>query len=191
MFSRLKNPLSSEAASTQQFAQPKKSTRAAPSILSADLQIEGQLDSNGDIQLDGRIEGNIRSASLTIGKKAHINGDIIANEVTIHGRISGNIRARKVQLICSAHVEGAVFHNTLTVEPGAYLNGNCQHVEDPLTADKSKSPSHSKDDGQSNAQLATALNTDEVTHLEPLDRDGTPQVVLPGPLSGVSRLRRS
>ncbi len=165
MFSRRKDAVSVEAANSKQSAQPnKKSARAAPSILSTDLQIEGCLDSNGDMQIDGKIEGNIRSGSLTIGEKAHISGDIIANEVTIHGRISGNIRGRKVQLMRSAHVEGDVFHSTLTVEPGAYLDGNCQHVEDPLTADKSKSRPRSKGNGQTNSRLASALDGDEVVN---------------------------
>ena len=89
----------------------------------------------GDIQIDGRLEGNIRSGSLTVGEKATVNGDIVANEVTIRGRVVGGVRARRVTLASSAHVEGDILHNALAVETGAFFDGNCRHVEDPLTAE--------------------------------------------------------
>lgn len=116
-------------------AQQKGKGRIAPSIFSADLSIEGSLKSDGDIQFDGRIEGSIRSRSLTIGEKATINGEIVADEVTIRGRVQGSIRARKVHLSSTSHVEGDIFHNALGVESGAFFQGNCAHVDDPLSAE--------------------------------------------------------
>src|SRR5512135_2781241 len=71
---------------------------AAPSIISADLTINGTLTSTGDIQIDGRVEGDVHSAGLVIGDKAFIHGDVMAEEVTVRGRIQGGIRARKVLL---------------------------------------------------------------------------------------------
>ncbi len=140
MFSRNKddtittNTSASETKSTTKNS-TKRSARAAPSIFSSDLQIEGTLHSEGDIQIDGRVEGDIRSGSLTIGEKAVVNGEIIANEITIRGRVIGGVRGRRVQLASSAHVEGDILHNALAVETGAFFDGNCRHAEDPLTAE--------------------------------------------------------
>ena len=116
----------------------KPTKAAAPSIFSSDLVVEGTLNSEGDIQIDGRIEGNIRSGSLTVGEKATINGEIVANSVTVRGRIVGSIRARRVQLSGTSHVEGDILHNSLSVESGAFFDGNCRHAEDPLTAEMPK-----------------------------------------------------
>src|SRR5215472_18396214 len=81
---------------------------AAPSIISADLVVNGTLTSTGDIQVDGRVEGDVHSAGLVIGDKAYIHGEILAEEVTIRGRVLGGIRARKVLLCATSHVEGNI-----------------------------------------------------------------------------------
>src|SRR5271156_1139409 len=85
----------------------KRSGRSsAPSIISSDLTVRGTLFSSGDIQIDGRIEGDVQSAGLVVGEKAIILGEVLAEEVTVRGRIEGSIRARKVLLCASSHVEG-------------------------------------------------------------------------------------
>ena len=157
MFSRSKDSGSASPQSIGQShapAPPKRSGgRATPSIFSSDLQVEGTLHSEGDIQIDGRIDGNIRSGSLTIGEKAVINGEIVANDVTVRGRVLGSIRARKVQLAGTAHVEGDILHNALAVESGAFFDGNCRHAEDPLTAEMPKGMRSGAGDSSGSQQL--------------------------------------
>jgi len=122
----------------QSFAPPAKKGRSAPSIISADMQIKGAIHSDGEVQLDGQMEGNVRSASLTIGEAAMMHGDITANDVSIKGRVQGNIRARTVRLTGTAHVKGDIFQHTLAVEPGAVVDGRCKHVDDPLSGSMGK-----------------------------------------------------
>ena len=105
---------------------------SAPSIISADLVVTGTLASTGDIQIDGRVEGDVHSAGLVIGDKAFINGEILAEEVTIRGRVQGSIRARKVLLCSTSHVEGNILHEAFAVETGAFFEGNCRHADNPL-----------------------------------------------------------
>jgi cytoskeletal protein CcmA (bactofilin family) len=111
----------------------KRPMRSAPSIISSDLIVLGTLTSTGDIQIDGRVEGDIRSGSVTIGEKANIEGEIVAEEVIIRGRVQGTIRARKVQLSGTCHVEGIILHEALAVEVGAFFEGQCRHSADPLS----------------------------------------------------------
>lgn len=105
---------------------------SAPSIISADLTITGTLNSSGDIQVDGRVEGDVNSAGLVVGEKAFIHGDIAAEEVTVRGRVQGGIRARKVLLAATCHVEGNILHEAFAVETGAFFEGNCRHADNPL-----------------------------------------------------------
>jgi cytoskeletal protein CcmA (bactofilin family) len=106
--------------------------RAAPSIISNDLVVIGTLTSTGDIQIDGRVDGDIRSGSVTIGEKANFEGEIVAEECTIRGRVQGTVRARKVHLSGTCHMEGTILHESLAVEIGAFFEGNCRHCADPL-----------------------------------------------------------
>jgi len=111
---------------------------SAPSIISADLVVNGTLTSTGDIQVDGRVEGDVHSAGLVIGDKAYIHGEILAEEVTVRGRVQGSIRARKVLLCSTSHVEGNILHEAFAVETGAFFEGNCRHADNPLADDSAK-----------------------------------------------------
>lgn len=120
-----------------QMKRPVRSS-AAPSIISADLMVTGTLTSSGDIQIDGRVEGDVHSAGLVIGDKAFIQGDIMAEEVTVRGRVQGGIRARKVLLASTCHVEGNILHEAFAVETGAFFEGNCRHTDNPLAEEAPK-----------------------------------------------------
>jgi cytoskeletal protein CcmA (bactofilin family) len=113
---------------------PPKRNRAlsAPSIISADMMMQGTVNSTGDIQIDGRLEGDVRSVGLVIGDKAEIHGEIVAEDVTVRGKVIGRIRARKVLLAATSHVEGDILHEALAVESGAFFEGNCRHSDNPL-----------------------------------------------------------
>jgi cytoskeletal protein CcmA (bactofilin family) len=118
----------------QQQKRPMRSS-SAPSIISADLVVSGTLTSTGDIQIDGKVEGNVNSSGLVIGDKAFIEGDVMAEDVTVRGRVKGAIRARKVLLASTCHVEGDILHEAFAVETGAFFEGNCRHADNPLADD--------------------------------------------------------
>ena len=105
---------------------------SAPSIISADLVVQGNLLSTGDIHIDGRVEGDVRSQGLVIGDKAEVRGEVWAEDLTVRGKLMGSIRARKVVLTSTAHVEGDVLHEAFAVEAGAFFEGSCRHSSNPL-----------------------------------------------------------
>jgi cytoskeletal protein CcmA (bactofilin family) len=113
-----------------------KQTAAAPSIVSADIVLLGALESTGDIQLDGCVDGNVRSAGLVVGDAGAVQGDVIADDVTVRGSIRGNIRARKVLLCSGARVEGEILYETFAAEAGARFAGTCRYVDDPLAPEE-------------------------------------------------------
>jgi len=111
-----------------------KRGRPGPSIISTDMAIQGSLSSGGDMQIDGRVEGDIRSAGLVIGEGAEVHGEIFAEDVTVRGKVIGRIRARKVLLAATSHVEGDILHEAFAVESGAFFEGNIRHSDNPLGA---------------------------------------------------------
>ena len=70
-----------------------------PSLLSSDLVVNGNLESLGDVQIDGTIDGDVKSISLTISGTGVVRGTIEADDVTIAGAVTGQIRARHVILL--------------------------------------------------------------------------------------------
>ncbi len=100
-----------------------------PSIISADLKIIGNLECAGDIQVDGNVEGDIKSQTLTIGEGAEVSGVIAAEKVRVCGTVKGEIKATTVMLTKSARVMGDLIHDSLEIEAGAYLEGNMRRLE--------------------------------------------------------------
>src|SRR6202046_331976 len=117
MFSKPKNAVpTAPSILPAPLAPPKKLNRGtAPSIISADLTVTGTLVSNGDIQIDGTVEGDVRSVGLVIGEKAEIHGEIMGADITVGGRVIAPIRPRKVQLSATSHVEGDILHEAFAV----------------------------------------------------------------------------
>jgi cytoskeletal protein CcmA (bactofilin family) len=103
--------------------------RVAPSLISANLQIVGNLKSEGEVQIDGRVDGDVAAISLVIGDRADIHGEVIADDVSVRGAVHGRIRARNVQLAKTAHVVGDIWHETLAIEAGAFVEGHCKRSD--------------------------------------------------------------
>jgi cytoskeletal protein CcmA (bactofilin family) len=113
---------------------PAAAPKAKPpaSILSADLQIKGNLRTTGDIMIEGQVEGDIRAHLLTVGEGATVKGELVADDVVINGRIVGRVRGLKVRLTSTARVEGDIIHKTIAIESGAHFEGSVQRQDDPL-----------------------------------------------------------
>jgi cytoskeletal protein CcmA (bactofilin family) len=106
--------------------------KAAPSVLSSDLNIKGNLTTSGDIQIEGVLEGDIKAHLLTVGETATIKGEVIADDVVVNGRVIGCVRGLKVRLTSTARVEGDVIHKTIAIESGAHFEGSVKRNDDPL-----------------------------------------------------------
>jgi cytoskeletal protein CcmA (bactofilin family) len=102
---------------------------AAPSIISSDLKILGDLISAGDLQIEGIVEGDIQSRSLTVGEGAVVTGNIVAETTRVCGQVTGQIKANTVTLDRTAKVVGDIIHQILAVEPGAFVEGHVRHSD--------------------------------------------------------------
>ncbi len=105
--------------------------RCAPSIISADLHIVGKITGQGEVHVDGRVDGDIRTRVLLVGDTAHIKGEVVADSVQVHGKVTGRIKAASVSLAPSANVAGDIFYENLSISDGALLEGHCQRMTKP------------------------------------------------------------
>mgnify|MGYP003627720788 CR=1 FL=1 len=81
---------------------------------------------DGDIQLDGVVDGDISTRTLTVGAAAIVNGAITGETIRISGTVNGTITGMVVELAASARVTGDIYHESLAVEAGAHINGLCK-----------------------------------------------------------------
>jgi cytoskeletal protein CcmA (bactofilin family) len=99
-------------------------TPGAPSVIGPDLTLMGNLESQGEIQIE--VQGDIHAARIVVGEGARITGSLLADN-----NIAGLIRGNNVTLQSNSRVEGDVFHRSLAIEQGAFFEGKSRRSEDP------------------------------------------------------------
>ena len=137
----------SDVRNTDFSAPPPKPKSSMPSLVSADLSIVGDITGDADIQIEGRIEGNIKSRALTIGNSGEVKGKVIADDVMISGSFEGQMSAGSVKLAASAKVKGDItVREALSIETGAKFEGQCKRVNPTEKLHEAKFDSKKSDD---------------------------------------------
>ena len=167
MFSRKKDKTSKHSSQEAAKFAAKKGGSGIPSIISSDLHVLGTIVSEGMVDIDGVIEGNVKCHTATIRNHGHIKGDVIAETVHVYGKIQGLIKARNVHFFSGCRAEGVIIHESITIEDGAFVDGRFKRTEnldlseeaDQATQQKLFSP-HAQE-GESSDNEAVALSDEE------------------------------
>src|SRR5580693_6463855 len=94
-------------------------------ILTADVEIKGNIKFSGELAFDGKLDGEIHTEGvLTLGDSAVITGNITAQSVVVRGKVNGNINAReKVEIKTKAELFGDIRASKLVIEEGVTYVG--------------------------------------------------------------------
>jgi cytoskeletal protein CcmA (bactofilin family) len=93
-----------------------------------DTKIVGNIESDGDIRIDGVMEGKLNcKGRVVIGPEANIKGTIHASNAEILGNVEGKITVIDLlSLKATAVIFGDLIMGKFSVEPGARFTGNCK-----------------------------------------------------------------
>ncbi len=109
--------------------------RAAPaaaeavSSISAGMTIVGKLMGDGAVRILGRMEGELQATSVVIAEGGSVEGNIVAQDLTVGGRVKGTVHANRVKLASTAVVEGDIFHRSLVIEESARFEGSSRRED--------------------------------------------------------------
>jgi len=97
-------------------------------ILGADVEVKGTIKFQGDMTIDGKVEGEITSpGTLTVGENAEIRGEIKTKAVTVLGKVHGNIIVEeRCELKTRAVLMGDLKAARLMIEEGATFVGKSE-----------------------------------------------------------------
>lgn len=110
------------------------------SLLEADIEIVGDISFNGELYLQGRVNGNIvapieSSAALYVQEQSEVIGEIRAPRLIIAGKVSGDIFASsRISIKASAEIFGNIHYSELEMEEGASVNGTFMALGRPEEA---------------------------------------------------------
>ena len=126
--SAAETPLSQQAdaptvAETQR-ADPSRRT-SVPSLISPGLKVKGDLESAGEIQIDGDVEGDVKGKTVVVSEGAAVRGSVFGDSVTVAGTVEGTVEGTTVNIQHTARLTGDIIHEALQIESGAYVDGRC------------------------------------------------------------------
>ena len=105
----------------------KKEVTETVNTIGAGTIITGDVQSKGDIRVDGILKGSVStSGKVVLGKEGVIEGDVACNSADISGIIKAKITVSQLlSLKATAKLNGDIIANKLSIEPGAAFTGSC------------------------------------------------------------------
>ncbi|MBL1267978.1 MAG: polymer-forming cytoskeletal protein [Halomonas sp.] len=106
---------------------PASSARPSLSVIGGHTQVEGDINSDEDLTVEGRVSGIItcKQHTVTLGANGYINGDVFAHTLHISGEVTGNLVAHhRATVHKGAQVSGTIVAPCLVLEDGSVFHGS-------------------------------------------------------------------
>ena len=89
--------------------------------------IEGEIRSDSNIRIDGRVKGTVSARGrVIVGQTGIIEGEVVCQSSDIEGTVIGKVNCQDLlSLKATAKLQGDINTKKLAIEPGAVFTGNC------------------------------------------------------------------
>jgi cytoskeletal protein CcmA (bactofilin family) len=104
-------------------ARPARSGTPRLSFIGSEVIISGDLATDAQLHVDGRIDGNVRCAQLIQGEDGIISGNIHADDARLAGTVEGTVSAATLTVEATARILGDIAYDTIGIEAGARIEG--------------------------------------------------------------------
>ena len=102
---------------------------SAPSILSSDLKITGDVVGASELVIAGSVQGDVVAKKVTVAEGGSVTGAVEADTAMVAGTLTGKLKAAAVTLASTARVVADITHVSLTIESGAVFDGYSRRVD--------------------------------------------------------------
>lgn len=104
------------------FKNPMKSVETT--LISASVSLEGSIEAEGTLIVEGSVRGTIKCTSLEILENGRVEANIEGENVTVAGEFEGEmICSRKLSILRTGKVLGGITYSALSIESGGLLDG--------------------------------------------------------------------
>jgi cytoskeletal protein CcmA (bactofilin family) len=103
--------------------------RADVITITKSTEMKGSIATPDELQIHGKIEGDVHAAKITIGATGVVMGDVVAETVVIHGAVEGRVHGQHVRLWAGATVKGEIAHGSLGIDTAAVFEGSVKRLE--------------------------------------------------------------
>jgi len=128
--------------------------------------LQGNIDTFGNVRVDGKLIGDIKSKSkVATGNASIVEGCITAQNAEIEGEVKGSLEVSELLVLKStAIIHGDILTAKMVVEAGAVFNGKCQMGDLDQIKKKSSGNTASNQETKSDTKTETnEVKTEEKT----------------------------
>ncbi len=110
----------------------KETDHTAINLVGTGTVIKGEINSKGDIRVDGKVIGQMRSeGKIVIGNSGIVEGEIYCLNADFSGKVNGKADVKELLTLNTSSVFlGDIITNKLAIEPGAKFSGTCAMDKD-------------------------------------------------------------
>ena len=110
----------------------------ARNLIGKGTVIKGDVESSGDIRVDGRLIGSLKSnGKIVVGQTGEVEGDLTCKQADISGVVKGILKCEELtSLKATSRVEVDLVTKQLFIEVGAIFTGKCQMSQPTLQQTK-------------------------------------------------------
>lgn len=93
-------------------------------FISPDAQLSGCLEGQGNVVIEERLDGDIRSThQVRVESGGQVIGDIHAQHIVINGKVEGRLYADAIKLLSEGHILGYIFTDSIIIDKGGVFIG--------------------------------------------------------------------
>jgi cytoskeletal protein CcmA (bactofilin family) len=155
VFSQKKDPVPQVASGAAPFVGNQSS------LIGKTLLIKGEVFSDDEILIEGKIQGKINVKNrVIIGTNGNVEADIEAREVVIKGKVTGNVKGgQRVEIVPAGVLKGNINSPRVVIADSGVFEGNIEM--------------HGRDDkNKGREEILTAAASGETTdHHNPLNKN--------------------
>ena len=121
------------------------------SILANSINLRGSISCKGELQIEGRINGNINGEKVVLGSGSIMDGTLSADEIIISGNFKGKIKGKSIRLESDASVDAEIQYEILSIEDGSTVNGIVKKLLPNSSSKKTEPKEDKKKDNKSDS----------------------------------------
>lgn len=131
------------------------------SIVGSGMKVNGDVETEGTIRIEGRVEGTVRAGkAVVVGKDGRIKGDIFTQDAVVGGEVNGTIVAEsRIELQATCVVEGEIRARRIQLDEGGRVNGKVHTGEVKAASGSPSSSSSSSGSSSSDGRASSAATT--------------------------------
>jgi cytoskeletal protein CcmA (bactofilin family) len=128
-----------------------KSKGSSLSIITQGIDFTGEVNTEGDIHLDGNMKGTIKANEVVIGPNGSFEGEIISNLLIVSGNIKGKFNIKNLHIRKDGTLSGKAKYLIVTIDSGGKVLGELGLTKAPraVTASTNKSNNNNKNSNSS------------------------------------------